>query len=230
MGAIYFWFPKMTGRLLDERLGRWNFWLMFIGFNVGFFPMHISGLMGMPRRIYTYPDGLGWDTLNLITTIGSYVLAIGFLLFVINAIMSARSGRAAGRNPWDAGTLDWTTPSPPPPYNFVAIPTLASRMPLWEERLQESPYRSRLEEGQALAHGKETLGTTMLDAEPDSILKMPEDSLMPLLVALALTALFAGLMVHLWWLVGAAFAVMLIGLLVWLWPRAELGQTREVPA
>ena len=147
MGAIYFWFPKMTGRLLSERIGRWNFWLMFIGFNVGFFPMHILGLMGMPRRVYTYPEGLGWGTNNLIITIGAYVLAFGFLLFVWNVIVSLRSGRVAGPNPWDGDLLEWATPSPPPPFNFVVIPTIASRSPLWEDRLNESDLRSSLDRG-----------------------------------------------------------------------------------
>lgn len=226
MGASYFWFPKMFGRLLNERLGRWNFWLMFIGFNVGFFPMHISGLMGMPRRVYTFPEGLGLDTLNLITTVGSYVLAVGFLLFIINVIWSLRHGTVAGPNPWDAGTLEWTTPSPPPPYNFVVIPALASRTPLWEARLEEGPYRSQLGHGMPLDHGKETLATTTLDAQPEAILRMPEDSIMPLLLALALTILFAGLIVKLWWLVIASFLVGLVFQLIWIWPRAELAERR----
>jgi cytochrome c oxidase subunit I+III len=226
MGASYFWYPKMFGRLLDERLGRWNFWLMFVGFNLGFFPMHLSGLMGMPRRVYTFPEGMGLDTLNLITTIGSYVLALGFLLFIINVFISYRRGTLAGPNPWDAATLDWTTPSPPPPYNFVVIPTLATRTPLWEARLDESPYRSDLGKGLPLDHGKETLATSTSDAEPEAIVRMPEDSIMPLLLALALTAIFAGLIAKLWWLVIAAFAFGLMFQLIWLWPRAELGERR----
>lgn len=224
MGASYFWFPKMFGRLLDERLGRWNFWLMFVGFNLGFFPMHMSGLMGMPRRIYTYPDGMGWDYLNLITTIGSYIFAIGFALFIVNVIMSLKRGRVAGPNPWDAGTLEWTTPSPPPPYNFPAIPVVASRTPLWESRLAEGPYRSELGVGFPLDHGKETLGTSALDAQPEVILRMPEDSILPLFLAVALTCLFAGLLVKLWWLVIASFVVGLALQLLWLWPRVELGE------
>lgn len=227
IAAIYFWFPKMTGRLLDERLGRWNFWVTFVGFNVGFFPMHISGLMGMRRRIYTYPEGMGWDTLNLITTIGSFVFALGILLLLINVAVSLRRGRLAGPNPWDAATLEWSVPSPPPPYNFVVIPTVASRHPLWEDRLEESTHRSTLDRGLALDRGKESLATTGLDAQPDLILKMPEDSITPLLVALALTAVFAGMLMHAWWLAGAGGAAGLLFLLVWLWPRRSLGQTVE---
>jgi heme/copper-type cytochrome/quinol oxidase subunit 1 len=226
MGASYFWFPKMFGRLLDEHLGRWNFWLMFIGFNVGFFPMHITGLLGMPRRIYTYPEGMGWDTLNLIITIGSYVMAAGMLLFIVNVFYSLRRGEIAGPNPWDAATLEWSTPSPPPPYNFVVIPTLASRTPLWEDRLNEGPYRSELNQGMPLDHAKEVLGTSSLDAQPNVILRMPEDSIVPLLLAIALTLLFAGLIVKAWWLVISCFAIGLMLQLVWLWPRAELGERR----
>jgi heme/copper-type cytochrome/quinol oxidase subunit 1 len=227
IAAIYFWFPKMTGRLLDERLGRWNFWVTFVGFNVGFFPMHISGLMGMPRRVYTYPEGMGWDTLNLITTIGSFVFALGILLLLINVAVSLRRGRLAGSNPWDAATLEWSVPSPPPPYNFVVIPTVASRHPLWEDRLEESTHRSALDRGLALDRGKESLATTGLDAQPDLILKMPEDSITPLLVALALTAVFAGMLMLAWWLAAAGGAAGLLFLLVWLWPRRSLGQSAE---
>jgi hypothetical protein len=207
-------------------LGRWNFWLMFVGFNLGFFPMHISGLMGMPRRVYTFQEGMGLDTLNLLTTIGAYILAIGFLLFIINVLVSLKRGELAGPDPWRAGTLEWTAPSPPPPYNFVVLPTLATRAPLWEAQLGEGPYRSNLAEGMPLDHGKEALASTTLDAQPEAILRMPEDSLMPLLLALALTALFAGLIIKLWWLVVVSFLAGLIFELVWIWPREQLGERR----
>ena len=227
MGAIYFWFPKMTGRLLDERLGRWNFWVTFVGFNIGFFPMHISGLLGMPRRIYTYPEGMGWDTLNLVTTIGSFIFALGILLLLINVAVSRRGGRLAGPNPWDAATLEWSTTSPPPPYNFAVIPIVGSRHPLWEDRLDESAGRSSLFRGLALDRGKESLATTGLDAQPEAILKMPEDSITPLLLALALTVVFSGLLAHSWWIAAAGGIAGLLVLLAWLWPRAQLGQTED---
>jgi cytochrome c oxidase subunit I len=224
MGALYHWFPKMSGRLLDEALGKLSFWLMFIGFNVGFFPMHIVGLMGMPRRIYTYAPEMGWGTLNLVVTIGAFVLALGLLLTLINALVSLRRGAIAGPNPWDADSLEWSTPSPPPPFNFVVIPTVASRSPLWEDRLQEAEFASAPHRGFVLDHGKETLGTTMLDAVPEVILKMPDDSLMPVLLALALAVIFAALMSFSWWLLAVAGVITLLLLAVWLWPRAELGQ------
>jgi cytochrome c oxidase subunit 1/cytochrome c oxidase subunit I+III len=228
VGGIYYWFPKMTGKLLNETLGRWNFWLMFAGFNIGFFPMHIAGLLGMPRRIYTYPDGLGWNTVNLITSLGAYLFAIGVLLFVINVFRSAKFGRAAGPNPWDAPTLEWSTPSPPPPYNFAVIPTIGSRYPLWEDRLEHGPTDSYVDQGYLLNRGRETIGTTVLDAEPDVVLEMPEDTIAPLILAIALVGLICAALFHLWWGAVAAAAVTLIATVAWLWPEAQLGQTKEI--
>jgi cytochrome c oxidase subunit I+III len=227
VGAIYFWFPKFTGRLLDERLGRWNFWTMFVGFNLGFFPMHISGLLGMPRRVYTYSEGMGWDWLNLITTLGSFMFAAGVLIFLYNVLKSYRGGAAAGDNPWDAPTLEWSVSSPPPPYNFVVIPTVGSRHPLWEDRLGAEGAGSYAHAGLVLDHGRETPGTSPLDAVPDIILKMPKDSWAPVLLALAATVLFVGLAFHWWWL--AVLAALGVGadIIGWLWPEAALGETRE---
>lgn len=226
VGAIYYWFPKMTGRLLDERLGRWNFWLMFLGVNLAFFPMHITGLLGMPRRIYTFHAGLGWDDLNLATSVGAYLFAIGVLVLIANLVVSLRRGRAAGPNPWDAGTLEWAVPSPPPPYNFVVIPSVASRHPLWEDRM-EGGARSRLDRGFALSEGRETIGTTVLDGEPDVILKMPEDSFAPLLLALALAILFSAMLAGLWWLTGLGAVLTGVAILMWLWPERRIAQTAE---
>lgn len=226
IGGIYYWFPKMTGRMMGERLGKWNFWIMFIGFNLAFFPMHVSGLLGMPRRVYTYPSGYGWDTLNYVTTLGAFLFAIGVLLFVVNVIMSLRRGEVAGANPWDASTLEWATPSPPPPYNFAVLPALASRHPLWEDRLRdEGSGRSILDRGALLDHGRETMGTTLLDAQPDIILKMPNDTYTPLWTALILTALGYFALMHLWWWSVAAAVGLFICGLAWLWPEPALGQT-----
>jgi len=141
------------GRMLDERLGKWNFWTMFIGMNLAFLPMHLTGLFGMPRRVYTFPDGMGWDWLNLITSLGAFLLAIGVLLLLVNVASSLRRGRIAGANPWDAATLEWSVPSPPPPYNFAVIPRVASGHPLWEDQLRESEQRSSIGEGLVLDHG-----------------------------------------------------------------------------
>jgi heme/copper-type cytochrome/quinol oxidase subunit 1 len=229
MGGLYFWFPKMTGRLLDEKLGAWNFWTMFVGFNAAFLPMHLTGLLGMPRRIYTYPAGVGWDTLNMITSIGAFIFAIGVLLTFINVIVSLKQGKPAGANPWDAATLEWAVPSPPPPYNFAVIPTVASRHPLWESRLQESEGRSSIDRGLVLDHERETVGTTALDAEPDVILKMPFDSPAPFVLTLGATTFFVGLLLHhhFWPLAITGALVSAAAILIWLWPERQLGQTVE---
>jgi len=137
LGGIYYWFPKFTGRMTSERLGRLAFWVIFIGFNVAFFPMHIAGLLGMPRRIYTYSADMGWDVPNLITSAGSFVFAAGILIFLADVAVSLRRGRPAGENPWDAASLEWSIPSPPPPYNFAVVPLVAGRNPLWEARIED---------------------------------------------------------------------------------------------
>jgi heme/copper-type cytochrome/quinol oxidase subunit 1 len=218
IAGFYFWLPKMTGRMLSERLGRWNFWTMFLGLNLGFFPMHIAGLLGMPRRVYTYPAGAGWTTVNLVTTVGSYVFAVGVLLFLVNLVWSLRRGAPAGPNPWDGATLEWTTSSPPPAYNFAVLPSVGSRHPLWEDRLRDSESRSVIDEGPELAQGRETMGVTPLDAEPSEVLTMPEDSLFPLLVALTMLAAFYGLLTGIWAL-AIVGGIVLIGLTMgWLWP------------
>jgi len=223
-GAVYFWFPKMTGRLLDERLGRWNFWIMFLGFNLAFLPMHLTGLLGMPRRVYTYADYGGWGTLNLITSIGSFVFAVGVLLLFVNVVKSLRSGAVAGKNPWDAPTLEWAVPSPPPVYNFAVIPTVSSRHPLWEDRLGAEGGRSILDRGLLLASGKETIGTTGLDAEPLMVLEMAEDSFAPFALTLGLSLFFVGLLLRSWTLTGVGAASAAFALLAWLWPQRALDE------
>ena len=138
-GAIYYWFPKATGRRLSERLGRWHFWLFVVGFNLTFLPMHWAGMLGMPRRIYTYPADRGWDLWNLIASLGVPIQAAAILIFVVNVVISLRRGERAGYDPWDAWTLEWTTASPPPPYNFETVPVVASRRPLWDVKHPDDP-------------------------------------------------------------------------------------------
>ncbi len=222
VGATYFWFPKMTGRFLNETLGRWNFWTMFIGFNLAFLPMHLTGLLGMPRRVYTYNDYGGWHLLNLLTSIGSFVFAIGVLLFFVNVFRSLKRGAPAGKNPWDAPTLEWSTSSPPPVYNFAVIPTVASRHPLWEDRLGGDGTQSSLDRGMLLDTGKETIGTTALDAAPDMVLEMPEDSYAPFILAGGLSVLFAGLLLKSWGAGAAGSTIVVVAIILWMWPRREL--------
>ena len=226
VAAFYYWIPKITGRMMDERLARWNFWTMFIGFNLAFFPMHIAGLLGMPRRVYTYPASAGWDTINLITTVGSFVFAVGVLLFVVNLVVSLRHGAIAGPDPWNAGTLEWSVPSPPPPYNFAVLPTVRSRLPLWEAQLgDQTPGsipgegRSDVGTGPVLAEGRETFGTSPLDADRPHVLTMPEDSLWPFVLAVAMLAAFYGLVFSRWPLAIIGTIGVCVCLIGWLWPR-----------
>jgi cytochrome c oxidase subunit I+III len=179
-GAFFYWFPKFTGRMLDESLGRWQFWLFFVGFNVAFFPMHILGLEGMPRRIYTYGAETGWGTLNLVATIGAAIVALSVLVFVVNFVRSLAKGKLAGDNPWAASTLEWATQSPPPAFNFVALPVVASREPLWAREADEPTHVSGLS-----AQTREGLATTVLDALPDVRYSYPSPTIWPFIAAVA---------------------------------------------
>ena len=218
-GALHYWFPKFTGRMLNERLGKLTFWLMFIGFNVAFFPMHILGLKGMPRRVYTYQALPGWATLNLLATIGGVILTLGVLVFLIDAIRSLRRGAVAGNNPWNAGTLEWATTSPPPSYNFLYIPTVAGRDTLWTQPADQ-PVVVGLR-----SDVKQILITKMLDGEPDHIEQFPTPSIWPLLAALATTGLFIGSIFTPWAVVWGSIpvAVTLIG---WFWPTSKQAEER----
>ena len=138
-GAIYYWFPKVTGRLLSERLGRWHFWLFVVGFNVTFLPMHWLGMIGMPRRIYTYPADRGWEFWNVVASLGVAFQAAAILVFLVNVVLALRRGERAGDDPWDAWTLEWSTASPPPPYNFETVPVVGSRRPLWDLKHPDDP-------------------------------------------------------------------------------------------
>jgi cytochrome c oxidase subunit 1 len=138
-GAFYYWFPKMFGRMYKEALGKLHFWLFIIGFHLTFDFMHIPGILGMPRRIYTYEPGRGWDLWNLIVTIGVFFQAAGVLVFAGNLVWSYLRGEFAGSDPWDAWTLEWSTTSPPPSYNFAVIPNVKSRRPLWDLKHPEDP-------------------------------------------------------------------------------------------
>jgi cytochrome c oxidase subunit I+III len=215
LGAIYYWFPKITGRMMSELMGQWNFWLTIIGFNVTFFPMHLSGLFGMPRRVYTYLPGLGWDIFNFISTIGVFILTVGILLFILNVIYGLIRGEPAGDNPWGSGSLEWATTSPPQPYNFAMLPIVQSRYPLWDAPAAFPAYTF-----EEFPERREVLGTSALDAEPEMRVILPEDSIIPFLTAIAVIAVFVAAMfddvpVVIFSLVGLA----LLG--VWHWPRGK---------
>jgi cytochrome c oxidase subunit I+III len=211
-GAIYYWYPKITGRLMDERLGRWHFWLLFIGFNVGFFPMHLLGLAGMPRRVWTYPKGMGWGDMNLLVTIGALMVGAGVLVFIGNCWRARTRGAVAGTNPWNAGTLEWATASPPHAANFTALPVVHGRDPMWE------PARQPTQVAGLSVDSREVLATTALDAQPQTRIAFPSPSAWPFWSALATTALFVGSIFTPWAVVWAALPVA-IALTLWFWPK-----------
>jgi cytochrome c oxidase subunit I+III len=211
-GAFFYWFPKFAGRMLDERLGKWQFWLFFIGFHVTFFPMHLLGLEGMPRRVWTYPHGMGWDGMNLTATIGAYMIALSLLLFIVNAVRSVRSEERAAADPWGAGTLEWSVPSPPPPHNFDAIPVVHGRDPLWE-----SPAQPAFVAGLA-TDAREVLVTSVLDAQPDHRPLFPTPSVWPFVSAVATTVLFIGSIYTPWAIVWASLPVA-VAMIGWFWPN-----------
>jgi cytochrome c oxidase subunit 1 len=215
-GAFYYWFPKWTGRMLSERVGVWNFILLFIGFNLTFFPMHQLGLKGMTRRIYTYLPETGWGDLNLTATIGASIIGLSVIVFLINVVWARRRGRVAGANPWGADTLEWATASPPPEYNFVYPPTIDGRYPLWT-RTEKTPVVTGLN-----TEKREVLVTRIMDAEPDHRYELPGPSIWPLLVALSVGETFiAGIFTPWAFPVGAVLSV--VTLFGWFWsnPKSE---------
>ena len=218
LGGIYYWFGKFTGRMLSERAGRWSFWLVFVGMNLTFFPMHIYGLEGMPRRVYTYEAGLGWDLGNLLSSIGSAVLAVGLILTLVNAIRSLRRGAPAPDDPWGGDTLEWATSSPPPPYNFRAIPSVHSVTPMWDERSLADLRRAQDTEARVLSREHVTLRTSELDAEPEHPVPMPEESVKPLVLAAALAVVTVGLLLAVYPVAAAGGLLAAATIAAWLWP------------
>jgi cytochrome c oxidase subunit I+III len=213
-GALHFWFPKITGRMASERLGKISFWLMFVGFNLTFFPMHQLGLQGMPRRVYTYLPGLGWEWLNFAATMGAGLMAAGALTISLNAIRAWRAGEPASANPWHAGTLEWATSSPPPPYNFNPLPIIGSAYPVWQDP-PDLPLVIGLD-----ATKREVLVTKVVEAESDHRYHSPEPSIWPFVTAVATTGMFIASIFTPWGAVWGSIPVT-IGLMFWFWPRPK---------
>jgi len=210
LGAITYWFPKFTGRMMNERVGRIAFWIAVPAFHLTFFPMHFLGIMGMPRRVYTYPGGMGWDTLNLVASIGAFVFAAGVVVFIGNVLWSARNGEPAGDDPWGAPGLEWATTSPPQPYNFPHQPVVLDATPLW------NPER-------AVARGlrvedREVVLTTVFEARPDLREPSPVPTLWPMIAAAATTVLFVSSIFAPWAVVIGSVPVA-IALIAWFWPK-----------
>jgi cytochrome c oxidase subunit I len=204
--GLHYWFPKWTGRMLDERLGQATFWTMLVGFNVTFFPMHFLGVNGMPRRIYTYPSGLGWEFWNVVATVGSWLLAFSVLLFLINAIKSWRGGEPSGNDPWDGATLEWAIPSPPPVYNFAKIPTVTARDALWvEKRAEELAAEVGLDPRPA---------ATVVEDPAALNIHMPNPSYWPLVAAVGTSLVFAGFLLSPYIVWGFLPIVSVLGVLI----------------
>jgi cytochrome c oxidase subunit I+III len=227
--AAYYWLPKYTGKLLDERLGKLNFWLMLIGLNVTFMPMHFVGLMGMPRRVYTYEAGQGWDIYNLISTIGAFVLFAGVLTFIVNLVYTHFRGAPAGNNPWGGDSLEWSVSSPPPDQGYSVPPIVHSRHPLWDQ--------DDLHSGDARTVGllnglsrwpltwRAALVTSATHAEPEEVIRVSGPSLWPFVAACATVLFFIAEMIHRLWLLGFAAAAIIVAVV--LWNRPEPVPTTE---
>jgi cytochrome c oxidase subunit 1/cytochrome c oxidase subunit I+III len=208
LGGMYYWFPKVTGRMYYETWGKVSFWLTFIGTNITFFPMHILGLDGMPRRNYTYGPEMGWTGLNLIETLGAYLLALGLLSVFANLAISIFKGEKAGNDPFGGDTLEWSTTSPPPAYNYAVIPKVSSPYAMWDTEDREEDARN-LELGRkTLEQGHETAASTAVDADWDEVLGMPSHSAWPPLVALAMTGVFAMIILEQWFAAAIFTAVL----------------------
>ena len=193
-GGAYYWWPKITGKLLDERLGKVHFWLMMLGFNLTFFPQHYLGLIGMPRRIYTYAPDLGWNFWNLMSTIGAFTIALSFLVFISNVIRTTRSGKVASPDPWDGRTLEWSIPSPPPVYNFARVPQVRDRDDLWLQKYGD---------GHGGAPRPRPVPVTAAEI---AAIHMPPTSFWPLLLAVAMAVMLSGLLI-------SAYQIIIGGLL-----------------
>ena len=212
LGAITYWFPKVTGRMMSERMGRVSFWTLFLGFQLAFFPMHISGLLGMPRRVYTYPAGLGLELPNMLSTIGAFIVAAAVALFVINLLKSLFAPRVAGPNPWGAPSLEWAAASPPAPYNFAHIPVVESKTPLWDG-----------EDSLRVVHGlrvdePELLLTTVVSATPDLREPSAAPSHWPFISTIAIAVTFVCSIFSPWALV-FGLVPCAIALTAWFWPK-----------
>jgi cytochrome c oxidase subunit I+III len=222
LAGLFYWWPKMTGRMTSRKGGIVSFVLVFTGFNLTFFPMHISGLLGMPRRIYSYDGDLGWNVWNLLSTIGAFVLALGFLVTLFVFVQSLLHGPRAPDDPWGANTLEWATGSPPKEYNFPVLPTVHSLNPLWDGRSLASMEEHDQDDARVLTQEHQTLRTSEFDARLERVMTMPQETIQPLLVALSLTIVVVFLLVGVY--VGAYVGGGLLALAVlwWTWNRPEV--------
>jgi cytochrome c oxidase subunit I+III len=220
--ALYYWIPMFTAKRLSERLGKWNFWLVFLGFHITFFPMHIVGLLGMPRLHLSGQLSCRWEIYNMISTAGAFILATGVLLFVINLFFTLWRGEPAGRNPWQADSLEWATDLPAPNYGFAELPIVHSRHPLWEQesiRQGDGPIKRLLEElAQWPLHWRAALTTTLLDSRPTEIFRVSGPSIWPFITSVGVILMFAAEIFTLRILVLSGAILTVASLVGWHWP------------
>ena len=220
-GGMYFWFPKVTGRMYFERPGQISFWIIFVGTNLLFFPMHIVGLLGMTRRVYTYPGGLGWTAFNFAETVGGFITLVGILLLFGNLVVSYFRAPRADQDPWHGPTLEWTTTSPPPEYNFAVVPTVTSPYPNWDDADRERD-RAKLARGVlVLDEGHEQPAVTPVDGRFAEIVEMPNESPWPVVLAISLALVFTMLLIEKYVIAGLMGILCLITLLAWSWKEPQ---------
>ncbi len=228
VGALYYYFPLVGGKKLSDKLGKLAFWLMFVGFNVTFVPMHFTGLRGMPRRVFTYPDGLGFDALNLVSTCGAAVLACGFVVLVWDVLRPKKKQPYAERNPWNAGTLEWLAEMPDEPWGARSIPEIDSRYPLWDQPdLMQDVDEGRFYLPDAEEGLRETIVTTPIDAQPIQCLRVPGPTWLPFFAAAFTAGAFFTSTFHLWWIAGAFGLLALATIATWLWTGTALVPEKE---
>ncbi len=225
--GLYYWLPLVTGRLPSESLSRTAFWLTFIGFNLTFLPMHLTGLLGLPRRVYTYSPDLGVEWLNLLSTAAGFVLAVGMIAILVDLALSMRHGRNSGRNPWQAGTLEWALPWPVPNYNVVSVPTVTSRYPIWDDVTVIAQTQRADGLLADASHGRrEMLGTSLLSAVPEQVIRLSHSTWLPLLAALNVAMVLASFLAKVY-VVAALGLIPLIAVFArWLWTTGD----RDAPA
>lgn len=218
IAGFYYWLPHVSGRMPSHQLGRWGFWLTFIGFNTTFLLMHVTGLMGMPRRIYTYDTGLGWDWLNLLSSVGGFIMAIGIGVIILDVILHFRFGSKAPHNPWGADTLEWATATPPGAYNFISIPSITTRHPLWDHPELPDTIAAGKHALVEVDHGRrDILGTNAVTARVSEIIHLPTNSWIPLQVSLAIAVVCISLLTRTYELALAATIISLLLILRWSW-------------
>jgi len=229
LAGFYYFFPLCNGRQLSARLGKIAFWLTFIGFNVTFFPMHLTGLRGMPRRVFTYPANAGFDALNFVSTVGAFIMATGVAVIVWDVFRPKGKQGYSPRNPWGAGTLEWLQEMPGKPWGIRSVPEIDSRYPLWDQpNLLRDVDEGRFYLPDAQEELRETLVTSVIDAVPQQCLRLPGSSFIPMLAALTTGGFFIFGTYHLWWLALASLVLAIGVIWYWLWTgTAIIPETEE---